>query len=292
LRCLCPISALSLELVRFDTQLMQNAEISGVAYKQGTLVGYEVREYLLTTWARQCAYCHATHSALQIEHIVPKSRGDSDRVSKLTIACEPCNQAKDTRTAEEFDHPEVQSPVLVPLRDAAAVNTTGWALCQRVQATGLLVETGTGGRTKWNRTVRGLGKAHWTDAACVGASTPERLVVRAGLHSLVIVARRQGSRQMCRMDRFGFPRSSAKGARRVQSFQMGGLVRAVVPGDARVGTYVGRVAVRARGSFNIRTAGGTITDIPARSCKLVQRADGYAYGFVPQKGGAALPLAG
>ena len=42
---LCPISALSLELVTFDTQLMQNAEIRGVDYQQGELAGYEVREY-------------------------------------------------------------------------------------------------------------------------------------------------------------------------------------------------------------------------------------------------------
>ena len=44
---LCPISGISLELVKFDTQLMQNAEINGVLYQQGTLAGYELREYLL-----------------------------------------------------------------------------------------------------------------------------------------------------------------------------------------------------------------------------------------------------
>jgi hypothetical protein len=44
LRRLCPIGALSQELVRFDTQLLQNAEIAGVEYQQGELAGYEVRE--------------------------------------------------------------------------------------------------------------------------------------------------------------------------------------------------------------------------------------------------------
>lgn len=51
-----PIVALSQELVRFDTQLMQNANISGVEYQQGTLAGYEAREYLLEKWDRQCTY--------------------------------------------------------------------------------------------------------------------------------------------------------------------------------------------------------------------------------------------
>jgi hypothetical protein len=43
----CPITQLSQELVRFDTQKMQNPEVSGVEYQQGELFGYEVREYLL-----------------------------------------------------------------------------------------------------------------------------------------------------------------------------------------------------------------------------------------------------
>lgn len=47
LRQLCPIVALSLELVKFDTQAMQNPEINGIEYQQGELFGYEVREYLL-----------------------------------------------------------------------------------------------------------------------------------------------------------------------------------------------------------------------------------------------------
>jgi hypothetical protein len=39
---LAPIGAISQELVRFDTQLLQNSEISGVQYQQGELAGYEV----------------------------------------------------------------------------------------------------------------------------------------------------------------------------------------------------------------------------------------------------------
>jgi hypothetical protein len=49
---LSPISAISQELVRFDLQLMQNPEISGVEYQQGELQGYEVREYLLNKFNR------------------------------------------------------------------------------------------------------------------------------------------------------------------------------------------------------------------------------------------------
>src|SRR6185437_3133069 len=168
----CPIDAISMELVKFDTHLMQNAEISGVEYQQGELQGYEVREYLLEKWHRACAYCGAKDVPLQVEHIIPRKRQGSDRISNLTLACESCNQRKGTQTAAEFGFPDIQAQAKQPLRDSAAVNTTRWALYDRLQGLGLHVEVGTGGRTKWNRTQRGLPKTHWLDAACVGASTP------------------------------------------------------------------------------------------------------------------------
>ena len=64
-----------MELVRFDTQLIQDAEVSGVEYQQGEVQGYEVREYLLEKFGRQCCYCGATDTALEIEHITARSRG-------------------------------------------------------------------------------------------------------------------------------------------------------------------------------------------------------------------------
>jgi 5-methylcytosine-specific restriction endonuclease McrA len=293
LRRLVPIAAISQELVRFDTQLMEDPNIGGVEYQQGALAGYEVREYLLAKWGRRCAYCGASGVPLQVEHIVPRARGGTDRVSNLTTACAPCNTAKGSQTAAEFGHPEVQALAKLTLRDAAAVNASRWALYRRLQATGLPVEAGTAGRTKWNRTRRQLPKAHWLDAACIGASTPDQLHC-AGVAVLQMTATGRESRQMCRMDRYGFPRTGAKGSRKVHGFQTGDMVRAVVPRGARTGIHVGRVAVRARGSFNIRTATGVATDIAAHYCRMLQRSDGYAYSYSrsQEKGGAALPLAG
>jgi 5-methylcytosine-specific restriction endonuclease McrA len=173
LRRLCPLGALSQELVKFDTQLLQNAEIRGVEYQQGTLSGYEVRQYVLEKWEYQCAYCHQASVLLELDHIVPKSSPDSsNRVSNLAAACHSCNQAKGNRTAAEFGHPEVQAQATQPLHDAAALNATRWALYRRLQATGLPVETGTGGRTKWNRTTRDLPKTHWLDAPAWAPARP------------------------------------------------------------------------------------------------------------------------
>jgi 5-methylcytosine-specific restriction endonuclease McrA len=89
-------------LVRFDTQALQTPDISGIEYCHGTLLGYEVREYLLEKWGRRCAYCDAEGVPLQIEHIRSKARGGSDRISNWTLACQCCNQDKAARSIEEF----------------------------------------------------------------------------------------------------------------------------------------------------------------------------------------------
>jgi 5-methylcytosine-specific restriction endonuclease McrA len=275
LRRVCPISAISMELVRFDTQLMQNAEVSGVAYQQGELAGYEVREYLLEKWGRRCAYCHAKDVPLQIEHLVPRTRAGSDRVSNLTLACERCNQKKGSQMAAEFGFPQLMARAKQPLNDAAGVNSTRWALWRVLSATGLPVEVGTGGRTKYNRTRLGITKSHWADAACVGASTPDQLDA-AALSVLLIAAKGHGTRQMCRTDKYGFPTRHVPRQKRWFGFRTGDLVKAVVPSGKYVGTHVGRVAIRTSGSFNITTAHG-IQRSGYRYCRLVQHADGYAY---------------
>ena len=58
---------------------------------------------------------------MEVEHIMPKTRGGSNRVSNLTLSCQPCNQKKDNQTAAEFGHPEVEKQAKAPLKDAAAV---------------------------------------------------------------------------------------------------------------------------------------------------------------------------
>ena len=93
-RKLALVDAMSLELARFDTQIMDNPDISGVQHQQGTLMGYEVRESLLEKYNRTCIYCGGKNTPLEIDHIWPKSRGGSDRVANLVISCRPCNHAQ------------------------------------------------------------------------------------------------------------------------------------------------------------------------------------------------------
>ncbi|HLZ62717.1 MAG TPA: RNA-guided endonuclease IscB [Ktedonosporobacter sp.] len=280
---LCPIIAISQELVKFDLQHMENPEIEGAQYQQGTLAGYELREYLLEKWGRQCAYCGTTKVPLQIEHIVPRAIRVDDRACNLTLACEKCNQAKGKQDIKAFlaRKPDLLAKILSqakrPLKDAAAVNSTRWKLYHRLEALGLPVECGSGGLTKFNRCTRELPKTHWCDAACVGKSTPEHLKIK-GIAPLFIKANRHGCRQMCLMDKYGFPRTKPKAKRFKHPFRTGDIIHALVPAPLKnAGVHVGRMSAKANGYFTIVTQKGDVTDIGKNYCRKLQRADGYGY---------------
>jgi len=247
------------------------------------LQGFEVREYLLEKWQRQCAYCGKKDVPLEIEYIHPKSRGGSNRISNLTLACHECNQAKDRQTAAEFGHPEIQKQAKLPLKDAAAVNATRWAMYNRLQTTGLPVEIGTGGRTKFNRTQHLYPKAHWIDAACVGESG-ECIYLNPEQAYLHIKAVGHGSRQICRTNKYGFPTRHRLRQKQHFGFQTGDMVKAIVPTGKYTGTHIGRVACRATGSFDITTATGKVT-VSHKHIKTIHHSDGYSY----TKGLGAIP---
>lgn len=277
-----PIGSIVQELVRFDLQQLENPEISGIEYQQGELQGYEVREYLLNKWDRKCAYCDKTGIPLQVEHIHPKAKQGSNRISNLTLACEKCNMQKGTKDIKDFlkGKPDllkrIQAQAKLPLKDAAVVNSTRWALFNALKALGLPITTGSGGLTKFNRVQQNLPKTHFFDAACVGETPILEILTTQPLN---IKATGHGSRQMCRTDKFGFPSRYVPRFKFVQGFQTGDIVKAVVNAGKRIGTHVGRVAVRTRGSFNVSTANGLVTDINYKCCTSIHKKDGYGYQY-------------
>ncbi|WP_326830117.1 RNA-guided endonuclease IscB [Streptosporangium sp. NBC_01810] len=281
-----PVTAVHVEKVSFDTHALSAGKpLEGVEYQQGTLAGYEVREYLLAKWRRACAYCGASGVPLNLDHIHPRSRGGSERVSNLALACIRCNQAKNATPIEDFlkGKPALLTKILkqakAPLRDAAAVNTTRWALWQALKATGLPVAAASGGRTKWNRSRTGAAKSHTLDALHVGS-----LDTVTAWPSTVLVVKATGRGTYCRTrtDRYGFPRLRLPRIKHVKGFATGDLVRATVPTGKKAGVHTGRVAVRTTGSFNITTRHGTVQGIGHRHVRLLQRADGYGYTTHPE----------
>jgi hypothetical protein len=268
-----PLSLIEVEHVKFDLALLQHPELTGVEYQRGELFGWEVRSYLLEKFGRQCAYCHSSHVPFEIDHQVPRSRGGSNRVSNLVLSCRQCNLAKGDKTAAEWGHPEVERQARTPLRDAAAVNTTRYALVEALLTLGVPVGTWSGGRTRWNRDRFGMKKAHCLDALCVGKLAGVHV---PALRTLIITAQGRGRYQRTNVDASGFPRGYYTREKRICGCSTGDLVPAEVPGYLKTGgVHLGRVAVRASGSFRV----GKMDGINARYCRVVQRLDGYDYAL-------------
>ena len=173
-----PIEKIIVEVAEFDIQKIKNPDISGIEYQQGTLQGYNIRNYLLEKHNRKCFYCGKTVSDFEVEHMLPKSRGGSNRIDNLTLSCHNCNQKKDTLTAEEF------IKQTLPAKKAAAklkqlsnekrlfkymayMNATRWTLYNAIDEKYSTVELTYGYITKYNRIKAGLPKAHHIDAKCI-----------------------------------------------------------------------------------------------------------------------------
>ncbi|NEP40748.1 MAG: HNH endonuclease, partial [Okeania sp. SIO2H7] len=214
----------------------------------------------------------------------PKSKGGSDRVSNLVLSCVKCNQKKDNQLPADFlsDKPKLlailEKQRKQPLADAAAVNATRWKLKEVLESIGLPVEVGSGGLTKFNRRRLGISKSHWSDAACVGKSTPNSLNIK-GYQPLLIKAMGRGTRQMVNSDKYGFPRGAPKLRQKsFFDFQTGDMVKAIVPKGKYVGTHTGRIAVRKKGNFKIKTSTQTF-DVNHKYCQHSHKSDGFSYGF-------------
>ena len=182
--------------------------------------GSEVREYLLNKWERKCAYCSVENIAWQVEHIYPRP-GGSNRISNLCLACPSCNQKKGAKNIEQFlaKKPDILKRILAqakrPLKDAA-VNSTRWALFNRLKETGLPVVTASGGLTKFNRTRLELPKTHWLDVACVGQVESLEVLTHK---PVLIKSTGHPTRQIGYTDKFGFASRYVPRNKSVNGFQ-------------------------------------------------------------------------
>lgn len=104
---------------------------------------------------------------------------------------------------------------------------------------------------------------------------------RAGVSHQVIKCTGRGSYQRTRLNAQGGIRGYLTRQKRIQGFATGDLVRAEVPTGKKAGIHIGRVAVRASGSFNIQTGSAVVQGISYKHCRLIQRGDGYGYSLMP-----------
>ena len=214
IRRLCalfPVTLVRVETARFGTQLMQDAEVSGRDYQQGDLAGWQIRSYIFHRDGARCLYCgNAMAERYELDHIVPRSRGGTNRISNLVVSCQDCNGRKGNSSLEEFlaNRPArlaaIRAIRRAPLAGATQMNIIVPELLRRIEQMGLPTSTHDAYTTSWTRKRLGVPKTHVNDALCVEA--PYELQMLPD-RKTVVSSTGHGDRQMLRpTDRHGNPR--------------------------------------------------------------------------------------
>lgn len=274
------INKIMIEYVSFDTaQMSSDTKLIGTAYQQGPLYNTNLREFVFSRTNGRCSYCGA--KATEIDHIVPRANGGTNSTFNLTPACRSCNQMKSNLSLKEFgklmgkDFSKLE-PKKLP-KDAAIVQLARNYMIREITKLVSNTTLHDAWLTKYNRDQLGLPKEHYYDALSVG-EVPTKFNFLTD-KVLTISAKGRGKRQMCKVDKYGFPKTAAKASKLVEGFQTGDIVKAVVSNGLKAVEYLGRVAVRSTGRLNIKTKSGLTKDIGYKYCRLIQRGDGYSYKY-------------
>ena len=241
---------------------------------------------------------------MEWEHVLPKSRGGSDRLKNATLACKTCNKEKNDRTPKEWlvdlkakkRHTKLEEkqikclerflegkPNGQNLRYAAWCNSMRWRLkknLEEMQGT-LSLELASGGRTAKNRHDLGYRKDHHIDALCVGKNIPEKGFRYTAQPCLMVKAMGRGTRLLGQVNECGIIYNKYKERYKVvNGLQTGDIVHVKVPNGIYTGEYTGRVKIRRSGSHDVRCMDGKlITATKKSSFQIQQHTDGYSYAW-------------
>ncbi|MFQ6071953.1 MAG: RNA-guided endonuclease IscB [Methanosarcinales archaeon] len=268
-----PISNITVEVASFDTQKMANPDIQGVQYQRGTLQGYEIKQYLLTCYGHKCVYCKGKSGdkILEIEHVIPKSRGGTDRVSNLVIACKTCNMQKGNNTAEEFGFKNIQKQAEKhkSFKYSALTQSYKNYLLHELSKSWKVQDT-YGAYTKFYRNQLGLEKSQVNDAiAIVSKGNPVEIPDTYLLERQI--KKRLPVHRFWNENKKGKTVIRTPAKREVFGFRLWDKVRAY---HSKKGLIVGYITgLRVNGSFELRTLEKEILaiGISYRKLELVER---------------------
>lgn len=276
------ITKVMIEHVSFDTaQMSSDTDLSKTDYQQGPLYNTNLRDFIFSKTNHKCSYCGAP--AQELDHIVPRAKGGTNSTHNLTPSCRSCNEKKSNLSLKEFgklmnkDYSHLE-PKKLP-KDAAIIQAARNYTITNIRKIIPDTTSHDAWLTKYNRDQLGLPKEHYYDALSVGEIPQSNSYHFSTDKILTISAKGRGSRQMCLMNRFGFPRTAPKGSKSVKGFQTGDIVKAVVTRGSKQGEYLGRVITRSNCYFNIDLDKDVVEGVGYKYCHLIQRGDGYSYKY-------------
>lgn len=103
LRQILPITKIVVETASFDLQKIQNPDIQGIEYQQGSQLGFwNVREYVLFRDNHECQHCKGKSKdpILNVHHIESRKTGGNAPNNLITL-CETCHKTYHRLSSEE-----------------------------------------------------------------------------------------------------------------------------------------------------------------------------------------------
>lgn len=186
-----PISRIIIEVAQFDTQKINNPNISGNEYQKGDQLGFwNVREYVLARDGHKCQHCKGKSKdhILNVHHIESRKTG-GDSPSNLITLCETCHK--------EYHKGNIDLKVKrgKSLRDAVVMGIMKWKLYDELKSKYDNVSMTFGYITKYNRIKYGIEKSHTSDAFVISRNFNAKRIERQYLKRLI----RRHNRQIHKM---------------------------------------------------------------------------------------------
>jgi hypothetical protein len=192
-----PLNKIIVETANFDIQKINNPEIQGKQYQEGSQLGFNnVKAYVLHRDSHKCQLCggRSKEPRLNVHHIVQRSQGGSDRPNNLITLCKKCH----TKLHEgKLRSNQIQLNVKVTkgYRAETFMSTVRKRLMVELKKLYDVVEETWGYVTKTVRQTLGFVKSHINDAYAIaygaGAIARGTDQIRNGVKYLIKQVRKQ-----------------------------------------------------------------------------------------------------
>lgn len=161
-----PINRIVVETASFDIQKINNPDIHGKEYQEGSQLGFwNTREYVLCRDGHICQSCKgkSKDKILNVHHIESRKTG-GDSPNNLITLCETCHKAYHNGTLK------LNLRRGSSFRDASFMGIMRWTFYNRLRETYPNVSMTFGYITKNTRITHNLPKEHYIDARCISGN--------------------------------------------------------------------------------------------------------------------------
>lgn len=169
IKSILPISSLVLEVGEFDTQLLQDTSLAyrKWGYQKGEL--YQQENFKQAARARdnyRCQCCGKKDCRLEVHHLLPRSKGGSDKLANLITLCSECHHLAHSSEEQLLTFQKrFGKKAKGTLRYATQMNV----LRHMLQREYPNAEITYGFITKEVRRIFSIEKTHATDACCIAS---------------------------------------------------------------------------------------------------------------------------